>query len=119
MANDGTAVQLDAGPLIPLSGRRVANRVTLGIRPEHHTLGGTGLMLTVDLVEPLGSETLIHGRIGGNDVETIVVKVTAAVAPTETVTVSVQADQAHVFDAATGGRIDPTDAERSHNIAQT
>jgi sn-glycerol 3-phosphate transport system ATP-binding protein len=119
MANDGTAVQLDAGPLISLSGRRLADEVTLGIRPEHLTLGGEGLRLTVDLVEPLGSETLIHGRVGGNDTETIVVKVAGAVAPVETVTVSVQADRAHVFDAATGGRIDPTGAGRSHDVAQT
>jgi hypothetical protein len=39
-----------------------------------------------------------------------VAKVTGAVVPAETVTVSVQADQAHVFDAATGGRIVPTGA---------
>jgi hypothetical protein len=40
--------------LIPLRGRRSGGAVTLGIRPEHLTLGGEGLTLSVDLIEPLG-----------------------------------------------------------------
>jgi hypothetical protein len=44
-------VQTDAGPLIPLQGRRLDDTVTLGILPEHLTLGGEGLTLTVDLIE--------------------------------------------------------------------
>jgi sn-glycerol 3-phosphate transport system ATP-binding protein len=106
LVNAGTAVQLDAGPLVPLQGRRTGDRVTLGIRPEHLTLDRTGLTLTIDLLEPLGSETLIHGRVVGHENETIVVKAQGAVTPTDTMTVSVQADQAHVFDAATGQRMD-------------
>jgi sn-glycerol 3-phosphate transport system ATP-binding protein len=101
---DGTAVQLDAGPLVTLSGRRSGDRVTLGIRPEHLTLGDDGLGVVVDLIEPLGSETLVHGRVGG---EPIAVKVPGMVMACEAVTVGVQADQAHVFDAGTGMRIDP------------
>jgi sn-glycerol 3-phosphate transport system ATP-binding protein len=108
LVQDGTAVQLDAGPLIPLRGRRPGNAVSLGIRPEHLTLGGGDLTLTVDLVEPLGSETLVHGRVAGRDTETVVVKVPGAVMPAETVTVGVQADKAHVFDVDAGRRIDPT-----------
>jgi len=109
LVRDGTAVQLDAGPLVPLQGRRAGDLVTLGIRPEHLTLGGDGLEITIDLIEPLGSETLLHGRVSGRTTETITVKIAGAAMPaeTETVTVSVQADQAHVFDAATGKRIDP------------
>jgi sn-glycerol 3-phosphate transport system ATP-binding protein len=106
LVHDGTAVQLDAGPLVPLSGRRAGRAVTLGIRPEHLTLGDVGLTLTVDLVEPLGSETLIHGRIVGHDGEIVVVKVPMALVPAETITVCVQADQAHVFEATSGSRIE-------------
>ena len=107
LVHEGSAVQLDAGPLVPLPGRRFGDAVTVGIRPEHLTLGGEGLVLNVDLVEPLGSETLIHGRITGRDAETIVVKIPGAVQAPEHVSVSVQADQLHVFDATTGQRIDP------------
>ena len=103
LVHDGGAVQLDAGPLVVLSGRRQGDAVTLGIRPEHLTLGGEGLTLAVDLVEPLGSETLIHGH----GTETIVVKVPGAVRPAETISVSVQARHAHIFDRTTGRRIDP------------
>jgi sn-glycerol 3-phosphate transport system ATP-binding protein len=107
LLHDGSAVQLDAGPLVRLGGRRSGDRVTLGIRPEHLTLGGDGLTLAVDLIEPLGSETLVHGRVVDREAETVVVKVPGVVLPTENVTVSLQADQAHIFDAGTGNRIDP------------
>jgi sn-glycerol 3-phosphate transport system ATP-binding protein len=106
LVHGGSAVQLKAGPLIPLSGRRPGDAVTLGIRPEHLTLGGDVLSVTVDLIEPLGSETLLHGRIAGGDGETIAVKVAGTVAWSETIAVAVQADRAHVFDAGTGQRID-------------
>jgi sn-glycerol 3-phosphate transport system ATP-binding protein len=85
----------------------VGDTVTLGIRPEHLTLGGGDLTLAVDLIEPLGSETLLHGRVVGRDNDAITVKVSGAVGSVETVTVGVQADQAHVFDGVTGRRIDP------------
>ena len=88
-------------------GRRPGDAVTLGIRPEHLTLGGTGLTVTVDLIEPLGSETLVHGRVAGRDNDTIVVKVPGAVRPAETITLAIQSDQAHIFDRTTGTRIDP------------
>jgi sn-glycerol 3-phosphate transport system ATP-binding protein len=107
LVHDGTAVQLEAGPLIPLRGRRSGDAVTLGIRPEHLTLGGGDLTLVVDLIEPLGSETLLHGRVVGRDADAITVKVPGAIQAAETVTIGVQADQAHVFDAGTGKRIDP------------
>ncbi len=106
MVRDGTAVQLDAGPLIPLLRRRSGSRVMLGIRPEHLTLGGDGLRLAVELIEPLGSETLLHGRIIGREAEAIVMRVPGTVPPTEAVTAAVQPDQLHLFDAATGRRLD-------------
>jgi sn-glycerol 3-phosphate transport system ATP-binding protein len=106
LVQDGTALRLDAGPLVPLTGRRAGGKVTLGIRPEHLTLGGSGLTLAVDLIEPLGSETLVHGRLAGADTDMIVVKVPGLVAPVQTATIAIQAEQAHVFDAATGKRLD-------------
>ena len=107
LVNEGRAVRLQAGPIIPLTGRWGGGAVTLGLRPEHLTLGAHGFALTVDLIEPLGSEALIHGRVAGRDADTVVVKVSGAVRPGETVTVAVEAESAHVFDAATGQRIDP------------
>jgi sn-glycerol 3-phosphate transport system ATP-binding protein len=107
LVRDGSAVQLEAGPLVVLGGRRAGDAVMLGIRPEHLTFGGEGLTLTVDLIEPLGSETLVHGRVAGVTGEVMAVKVAGVVRPIDTVTVGVQAGQAHVFDARRGKRIDP------------
>ena len=111
LVRDGTAAQLEAGPLIPLQGRRrsdaVGDAITLGIRPEHLTSGGGELTLTVDLIEPLGSATLVHGRVSGNGKETIVVNVPGVVVATETIAVSVQLEHVHIFDRTSGKRIDP------------
>jgi sn-glycerol 3-phosphate transport system ATP-binding protein len=110
LVRSGAAVQLDAGPLVPLQSRLSGDAVMVGIRPEHLTLGADSLLLSVDLIEPLGSETLIHGRVVGPTGETLTVKVPGAVAPAETVHVAIQAGYAHVFDAQTGTRIDPDSA---------
>ncbi|MBS0641817.1 MAG: TOBE domain-containing protein, partial [Proteobacteria bacterium] len=61
--------------------------------------------LAVDLVEPLGSETLIHGHLSGGP--PVVVKVPGAVQAQDAVTVSVQHQHVHLFDAATGKRLEP------------
>jgi sn-glycerol 3-phosphate transport system ATP-binding protein len=80
LTTSGTAVRLLAGPTIPFpaaTSRGPAGlAVTVGIRPEHVTIGPPAggphaasqadpqsLILHVDLVEPLGSETLVHGRL--------------------------------------------------------
>lgn len=118
LIEDGAAVRLDAGPLVPLSngergsvpragGHRTGQAVWLGIRPKHLTLGAGGLTLLVDLIEKLGSETLVHGRVAGGERDAVVVKVAGMVQSTETVTVAVQTGQTHVFDAKTGRQIEP------------
>ena len=107
LVGGGTAVQLDAGLLVPLQTPLPGDAVIVGIRPEHLTPGGAGLSLSVDLIEPLGSETLVHGRVAGATGEIITVKLPGAIMPTETMTVAVQSDRIHVFDARTGGRIGP------------
>jgi sn-glycerol 3-phosphate transport system ATP-binding protein len=103
MERDGRAVRLRAGPVIPLVGRREGGAVIVGVRPEHLVLGGGALTLVVDLVEPLGSETLVHGRVDG---AAVTVKAAGAVMPAETVTIGFQSEHVHVFDAATGKRVD-------------
>jgi sn-glycerol 3-phosphate transport system ATP-binding protein len=114
LVRDGTAVQLDAGLLVPLPGPLAGDAVVVGIRPEHLTLAEVGLSVSVDLIEPLGSETLVHGRVGGAEGENIAVKLSGAVTPTETMTVAIQFDHAHVFDARTGRRIGPVGGPYPH-----
>ena len=82
--------------------------VKLGIRPEHLDLDPDGpIRVTVRLTEPLGANTLLHGRIAGStDDFTISLP---GVHPFESVGgdmgFRVQDGQAHLFDPTTGRRI--------------
>jgi sn-glycerol 3-phosphate transport system ATP-binding protein len=74
LASGGTAASLKAGPTLPFAdGARSGadgTHIVIGIRPEHvqHLPEGDALPLAVELVEPLGSETVIHGRLPGGEV---------------------------------------------------
>jgi sn-glycerol 3-phosphate transport system ATP-binding protein len=104
----GRAAALTAGP--PLffdDGPRAAadgTALTIGIRPEHLLLEPSGMPLAVDLIEPLGSETLLHGRLG--DGTPLVVKIVGAVSSDEPFAVRLPAAAMHIFDAATGARLE-------------
>ncbi len=86
----------------------VGQKVIAGVRPEHLMLqnGGTAppdttMTLPIDLVEPLGSETLLHLRAPGG--ESIVAKVepTARLRAGEIVELMVEIEHIHAFDAQT------------------
>ncbi len=79
--------------------------VTIGIRPEHLIPNGAdGLALAVELAEPLGSETVLHGRLP--DGTQLSARVPGALAA-ESITLAPDPAWVHVFDATTGKRIDP------------
>jgi sn-glycerol 3-phosphate transport system ATP-binding protein len=71
LAEGGRAAALKAGPVLPFAdgprGGAEGAPLTIGIRPEHVAVTGDGLPLSVELVEPLGSETVIHGRLPGGE----------------------------------------------------
>jgi len=71
ISDAGSTATLKAGPTLPFAdGPRAGAALTIGIRPEHvqHLPGDpNALPLSVDLVEPLGSETVIHGRLPGGE----------------------------------------------------
>ena len=77
-------------------------RVDLGLRAEDLTIGDDGALRgTVDVVEALGSETFVHVD---TEAGRLVVRAPARVSPKrgDAVTISVDPNAAHVFDAATG-----------------
>jgi sn-glycerol 3-phosphate transport system ATP-binding protein len=79
--------------------------VIVGIRPEHLVPNGAeGLALAVELAEPLGSETVVHGRLA--DGTALTARVPGAVVA-DSLRVAPEAAALHVFDAATGRRIEP------------
>ncbi len=77
-------------------------KLVVGIRPEH-LLPGPGIDLAIDLVEPLGSETLVHGRAAG---AALVVKLPGPPPATERLSVRPDPAHLHVFDAETGRRLE-------------
>jgi sn-glycerol 3-phosphate transport system ATP-binding protein len=109
LAESGRAVALEAGPVIRFAdGPRPGPDglpLTIGIRPEHLRAEAGGLALTLDLVEPLGSETVLHGRLPNG--EALVVKLAGPGPRDGTLPVALPAEALHVFVAEGGRRFDP------------
>jgi sn-glycerol 3-phosphate transport system ATP-binding protein len=109
LSHDGRAATLDIGVLIPFAdGKREGpdgRKLTIGIRPEHLRSDPDGLLVQIDLIEPLGSETVVIGRLSNG--ELLSVKLAGAGPVEETIHVAIPAAQMHVFDAETGLRLDP------------
>lgn len=66
---EGTITEVQGGATFPLPASLVPQhvrnrRVIMGFRPEHISLGHEGIPFTIELVETLGSEQLVHGMIG-------------------------------------------------------
>jgi sn-glycerol 3-phosphate transport system ATP-binding protein len=83
-----------------------AGELVLGARPEHLHLEPGGWPMHVDLVEMLGAERLVHGRLGE---ATLTVRIDAEVGAPDagrTVGLGVRPDRLHWFDATTGRRLD-------------
>ena len=81
--------------------------IKLGIRPEHVIADDTGPMrITVKMTEPLGANTLVHGRLDntGDDV-TISLQGVHNMQAGSNLQASCPDDAIHIFDSATGLRI--------------
>ena len=107
LGRNGAAVTIH-GTEIALGGQRYpggnGHAVSVGIRPEHVVLGRCGMTLPVDLIEPLGSETLVHARLP--DGSLLTVKAPNSVLIGETIAVSFPPGHLHVFDGETGMRLE-------------
>jgi sn-glycerol 3-phosphate transport system ATP-binding protein len=101
-------ILLEGGAVLPVvDGVGPARAVTVGLRPEHLALDGASTFtLGVDLVEMLGADTIVHGRVGGTGPVLLArLPGTVRVAAGETVPLGIAAEQIHLFDAATGRRV--------------
>ncbi|KRB09921.1 ABC transporter ATP-binding protein [Rhizobacter sp. Root16D2] len=86
-----------AGPQLPADG-------AVGVRPEYVRVGapGSGLQARVELIESLGSDTLIHTRIGeSHDGVPLVSRQSerTTLKPGDTVGITFDATALHLFDA--------------------
>jgi len=79
----------------------------LGLRPEHVALDTTGRWsLQVDLLEMLGAERLVHGRVANADFTLRIDATLSAPREHSTVWLRWSTGQLHWFDATTGARIE-------------
>ncbi len=102
---------------LPLGGRAAAGardhgpgaELVLGVRPEHLVLGGQGaaglrVQATVDVVEFLGDQVLVHASAAGTEVLALA-GADRGMAVGDRVELSAIDAHVHVFDAATGVRL--------------
>ena len=86
---------------VPHAGLFEGSRVTIGIRPRSTELsseaGDDTLTATVDLIEPMGAETLLHLSDGDRDLR-VVVDQAVMVRVGEQLHVRPRASQTHLFD---------------------
>jgi multiple sugar transport system ATP-binding protein len=101
----------DAGAslAVPHLSAHPGRKLVLGIRPEHIELAPTNAADAfagqVVVTEPTGSETLISLRLGGNDLLALFHS-RLDVEPGSALSIRLMAGKAHLFDLATGHRID-------------
>jgi len=95
-----------AGATLPLPAdtTNIGTKAVYGIRPEHLTLDPAGIEAKVALVEPMGSETQVTMSIGEHTIIGVFRERVQA-RPGETITVRPDLAQLHLFDAATGARL--------------
>jgi sn-glycerol 3-phosphate transport system ATP-binding protein len=103
LAMGGAGATLKAGPTeafadAPRLGAE-GEKLTIGIRPEHVVVAEGGLPLQIDLIEPLGSETVIHGRLPSGEILTARLPIAAGDIGA-TLPVHLPASAWHVFDEA-------------------
>src|SRR5437764_2726852 len=107
--SDGNGrVALDGGGSVPIAAKLAAGReLTVGIRPEHLTPckpSEANLVGSVEVVEALGADTLIHAAVAGR---TVIARLPHG-APAEIgepIALCAARDRVYVFDAETGARV--------------
>jgi multiple sugar transport system ATP-binding protein len=113
--DNGLKLKLPDGAILPVPPSRVAlyapfkgHAMTLGLRPEHLTEthdverpGVATIQALVDVVEPMGMETMIHFFISGTPVCARVDPATVA-KPGELLPLAADLNQMHLIDTETG-----------------
>jgi multiple sugar transport system ATP-binding protein len=84
-----------------------ARPIHLGIRPEHVDLAQDGIPATIVVIEPTGAETQVLVRIAESE-ETVMIclRERLPLVPGQSVRLRLRLDETHLFDRATGMRIE-------------
>ena len=105
-ATEGGIYVPDLATFAP-EGRKMAARMTLGVRPEHLLPDGGAeapILLRTEIVEPQGAETIVHGMVGAQRL-TVRLDGVVRLRAGELVPLRVAPGAAHVFDSETGLRL--------------
>jgi len=117
--DDGGALRRGAARLPlphPLSGQ-AGRSVIAGLRPEHLVPAGSDpapLALQVVLVEALGADTVVHGRLAGDGTDLVCrLAGTERVAAGDTLPLAIPPEHVHLFEPGTRRRLAPSTADGS------
>jgi sn-glycerol 3-phosphate transport system ATP-binding protein len=102
---DGVMIGEVSLPLAAPSGAP-GTAVLVGLRPEHLDFAADGpLALRVDLLERLGADTILHGRLA--DGVALTARTAASFAPDlgDTARFAIRPDKIHLFDPDSGKRL--------------
>jgi len=81
-------------------------KVTIGLRPENLELAGDGpILLKTELLERLGADTIVHGRLGDGTALTARTSGALALRLGETIRFAIAPEHIHLFDADSGRRL--------------
>ncbi len=110
VAADAASAELDGLRLaVTALPEHAGRQVTLGIRPEHVGMAegqASAFVLPIDFVEALGADTLAHGYLGDSRLPlTVRLPGSARVAAGDALSLIVQPESVHLFDAGTGARL--------------
>ena len=83
---------------------KVGTDIVYGVRPQHITLGETGVPARVLVVEPTGDAQEVLARVGDEDIS-VVVRDHALLEPDEVVKLVIDPAKVFIFDKATGLRL--------------
>ncbi len=104
----GGRLSLDGGAALTLPGKAPDGPVLAGIRPEHLALAegaAADLEIVAEAIEPLGADTLVHGRLEGGPDITVRLSGTPKLAEGDRMPLRVDPGRLHLFDPGTGQRI--------------
>jgi sn-glycerol 3-phosphate transport system ATP-binding protein len=83
-----------------------AGALTLGVRPEHAELqSDSGWPVVVEMIEMLGAERLVHGRLGEAQFTVRIDGTQVPPRPGDTVRLRLAPEHLHWFDGASGARV--------------
>jgi multiple sugar transport system ATP-binding protein len=105
--NGSAAFEGPAGVRLPLAAAppdSAGRPAVYGVRPEHFTIANEGIEADIQVVEPTGSETQLVAKLGGQEV-LAVFRERYQFKPGERVRLKPQASLVHLFDPATGKRL--------------